>query len=99
VNPDEQRSRLDFQENSRTRGGDSNGGGNGLGYIGIARSQLGIRLGGGPLDQAQGLDEAAAESLPADREVLNGPLRLGPVECALGNLNLTHRVLLDPESA
>src|SRR5690625_4663436 len=60
-------------------------------------AQLGVDLGRGGLDLAEGGDVRVLQPLARDREGLDGALCLGP-ELGFGrNLDLTHRVVLDAE--
>ena len=53
----------------------------------------------GRLDQPQRADLRPLQPAAGDREVLDGPLGLGPPQRFGGHLHLAHRVALDPEAA
>ncbi len=64
----------------------------------VDAAHVGVHERGGLLDRAQRLDEAPAEALAADGEVLERALGLGAVQGRLGHLHLAQRVLFDPVS-
>src|SRR5205809_598355 len=54
-----------------------------------------VCLGRRHLDQAERIEEAPTEADPADREIFDGPLRLGAPVGVLGDFQFTQEVLLD----
>ena len=61
----------------------------------IEEAELHVRLGRRHLDQAERIEEAPTEADPADREVFDGPLRLGAPVGLFGDFQFTQEVLLD----
>ena len=62
----------------------------GEGLVDVA--ELAVGSGGGPFDEAVGVDDARLDGLAGNREVQYGTLGAGSIECGGGNLHLTHRV-------
>ena len=63
-----------------------------LGDVGLELAEIAIGHGRGDLDQAQGVDQPRRQRLAGDREILHGPLRLGPVIGLGGDLDVAHRI-------
>src|SRR6478735_2397165 len=63
----------------------------------VEHPELGVDLGGGGLEARQRVDDARRDRLAADREVLDGPRRLGTPQRVGGHLDVAHRVVLGPE--
>jgi len=61
----------------------------------IEEAELHVCLGRRHLDQAERIEEAPTEADPADREIFDGPLRLGAPVGVLGDFQFTQEVLLD----
>ena len=58
------------------------------------QAELGVHLGGGPLEQAEGADHLGREALPGDLEVLEGALGLRAPVAVRGHLDGAHAVRL-----
>ncbi|GMA22440.1 hypothetical protein GCM10025864_01990 [Luteimicrobium album] len=61
----------------------------------VEDAELGVGAGGGLLDAGERLDVRALEGRAGDGEVLDGALRLGPVQGGRGDPHLAHGVVLD----
>ena len=66
-----------------------------LGQILVENAELGVDLRRGPLDLGQRPDVRRLQATPGDREVLHGPLRLGPPQRVRRDPDLAHRVAFD----
>ena len=62
---------------------------------GLEQAELRIRTGSGPLDEAQGANEAPRHGQAADREVVHRTLRLSAPQGLLRHPQLAHAVALD----
>ncbi len=67
----------------------------GCGQFGRQLAQPPIHSRGGALDQPQRADEGPRKTQPADRKILNRPLRLRAVQRIGGDAHLAHRVALN----
>jgi len=70
--------------------------GDGARDLAVEQAELRVRLRCRLLDQRERPDERPGEALPGDREVQDGPLGRGAVQCRGGNVHRAHRVALDP---
>ena len=58
----------------------------------VEQTEIVIRLGRGPFDQAERANERPRKAVTADREIQNGALRGGAVEAMRGHIHLAHRI-------
>src|SRR6202034_749348 len=75
-------------------GGDlARGQDDGLGEGGLEFAEIAVGDGGGDLDQAEGVDQAARQRLAGDREIVHGTLRLGAVVGLGGDFYVAHGIV------
>ena len=64
--------------------------------MGIEQTEIGIRLRGGPFDQAQSANERPRKSIAADRKIQDRPLGGSAVERGFRDGHFAHRILFGP---